>query len=601
MNAPLDIHHAERKRRPLLRLLQRRGYRVGFLAGILVALPSLFAGFLVDDYVHMSTLEGKIVLGEPWDLFRFADGVPDHNLKWMDSGPFLWYTDTDISLHFFRPLSSATMVLDHVLFDRWTPGMHAHSILWYALLLVAASLIYRRALPGIVGALAFLLFAVEDAHIIPVVWWSNRNAVIAAAPAILGLAAHMRWREARWRPGLPLSLLGYIVGLAGAEGALGIMGYVIAYELIARKDAWPQRFFALVPAGALSVLYLLYYKATGHGVSGSGVYFDPIGEVGLYLSEFPSRFLMMLGQHLFMLPVELPVFFTRLETPLVLASLFLIALTLYVVYRLWPRFAPEERIALQWMTLGALIALPPVLTTFPSSRTLLMPSLGGVVVLALVIRHGLSAVAQSSPRMVIAVSWAFIVLHLVLAPAAWIGGVAGIRIFNVMGQGLFDEFDLDQTDLSARRAIMVSSVDPVSGFYPYVMRMYRGETVPRGWNTLSMAPFDHRVTRTGPNTFEVEVVNGELFTNPFERLLRSHERKMRPGDRVDLTEFTIEVLECGDWGPKRFRFEGKYSLDDPRYCFVSWQGHALREFRWAEQPASFDLRMKEGYIQQFLD
>ena len=84
-------------------------------------------------------------------------------------------------------------------------------------------------------ALALLVFTLDSSHTWPVAWIANRNALVAAVPALLGLVAHLRWREQGWRPGLPLSMLGLGVGLLGGEAALGVFAYVGAYELVGAR------------------------------------------------------------------------------------------------------------------------------------------------------------------------------------------------------------------------------------------------------------------------------------------------------------------------------------------------------------------------------
>lgn len=254
-----------------------------------IAAPTLFTGFLVDDYMHLLTIRGVQTVATPFDLFRFAPGNADALFPFLSRGPLPWYTLPELKLHFFRPASSATMVLDHYLFGEFAFGYHLHSLLWYGLLTWAVYLLFRNRMAPPLAGLCCLLYIVDDGHIIPALWWSNRNAIVAAAPAVLGLVAHLKWREEGWRPGLPLSLVGYGLGLLGGETALGIFGYLIAWELFHRTDSWRGRVRALAPAGMLAVAYLTVYKVAGFGVYGSGVYLDPLAEWQTYLAALPAR------------------------------------------------------------------------------------------------------------------------------------------------------------------------------------------------------------------------------------------------------------------------------------------------------------------------
>ena len=86
--------------------------------------------------------------------------------------------------------------------------MHAHSLVWLALALFGAALVYRRLLGATwVAGLATLLYAVNDTHGPAVGWIANRNAVIAIALALPVLWLHDRWRRDGWTPGAWLAPL----------------------------------------------------------------------------------------------------------------------------------------------------------------------------------------------------------------------------------------------------------------------------------------------------------------------------------------------------------------------------------------------------------
>src|SRR5262249_42881788 len=140
----------------------------------------------------------------------------------VQRGPYPWWTLPELKLAFWRPLSSALETLDHHLFGRNAVGYHVHSVVWYLALVAICGALLRRALQGALGVLALLLFAVDDAHILPAGWIANRNALVAVAPALAGLWAHLEWREAGRAWARPLSLVGLALGLTGGEAALGV-------------------------------------------------------------------------------------------------------------------------------------------------------------------------------------------------------------------------------------------------------------------------------------------------------------------------------------------------------------------------------------------
>ncbi len=51
--------------------------------------------------------------------------------------------------------------------------MHAHSLIWLGLAAATAAFLYRRFEPSATAGLAVLLFAIDDAHIMPAMWLAN--------------------------------------------------------------------------------------------------------------------------------------------------------------------------------------------------------------------------------------------------------------------------------------------------------------------------------------------------------------------------------------------------------------------------------------------
>jgi len=545
-----------------------RGPRPVFAIAAVLATCTLLMGFFVDDYVHILSIEGRIPITTPADLFCFASGDADELRSVIGIVPFPWFTTPDLKLHFFRPLSSATMNLDHALFGRAPWAYHAHSVLWYLLMIHAVWLLYRRYLPALFACLALLLFAVDDGHWMTAGWWSNRNALVAAVPALYGFYAHLRWREDAWRWGLPLSLLGYALGLLGGETALAVFAYLGAYELFGARGPLAQRIRALVPGALLGVVYLIFYKLGNYGVHGSGIYVDPVSQFGEFLWQAPARFTLMLAQHFWTLPVEATVLNPATVWPLLAASLVLLVATIALARRAWAAAAPALRAPLGWLFIGALLSLAPVLATFPSGRLTLVPSIGGAAAIALLLVHGLRA---GTPRFTRAVATALLVLHLVLAPLTWPFASLAIGFFDRRAAEVIAATDLDPVEVANQIVIIPSAPDPLLAFYPLVYREFNEELRPLGWWALSLAPHAHRLHRTGPNTLELEVVDGALITTGVEWLMRDPNIPFNIGEPIAWPGLTATVLTANGNSPTRIAFAFDGNLDNPPYQFLEWK------------------------------
>ena len=184
----------------------------GAALALLLLLPALRLGLQADDYFVRMVALGCPGLPDmeisPLDCFSFADGVPEHNRLKLEQDLLPWWVHETASVSFFRPLSALTHCFDFRFLEPAWWLMHLHSLLWYALLCVAAGFLYRRMIPlAWVAGLAALFFALDDAHGIPAAWLSNRNAVMTTLSGVLVLIAHDAWRRGHWRPGAPLAWL----------------------------------------------------------------------------------------------------------------------------------------------------------------------------------------------------------------------------------------------------------------------------------------------------------------------------------------------------------------------------------------------------------
>ena len=554
-----------------------------------VTLPALFAGLFVDDYLHLLTIDGKLHIASPYDVFRFAGGDPKEVLPFINGGPLPWFTWANIQLHFFRPLSSLTMVIDRALFGDGYLVYHLHSTLWYVGLVAVVGVLYRRLL-GPAALVAMALYALDEAHLIPAAWWSNRNALLAALPAVAGLIAHIRWREDGWRWGLPLSLLGYTVGFAGAESALGIMPYLGAYELLGRRDAWQRRIGALLPAALMSVVYLVWYKASGYGVHGSGIYLDPVGEFGEFAKQAPARLLMLMANQFVTLPIEAPVVVSGIHTLLAVVCAATLALCAVPIRWAWKRSTPETQRAMVWLLAGAALSCAPSLATFPSGRLMTIPSIGTTAVLAVVLHEAWKARSQKLVRVF---AYVLIAMHVVLPLAVWVAGPLLFGTLDARAREVIAASPLEEGDISEVTQIAINPPDPVLAMYTDIIRRYLDRPRPKSWMFLTMSPCGYRMTRTDDRTLEIAWIDGEMMTTLPEQLVRSPLHPFVPGDVIALDAFDARILDVGKHGPTHVRYTFKEALESPKLAFYIWGSETFENYTLPKVGETVEL--KQGY------
>src|SRR5260221_534606 len=106
-----------------------------------------FSSFMADDFIQLGILERVFPVTEvgPLGLYNFSGNARDiQSLK--DAGAVPWFFDPGFKMAFFRPLSSASLVLDHALFGLNPIGYHVHVALWFLVLVVGVGKVYGLAL-----------------------------------------------------------------------------------------------------------------------------------------------------------------------------------------------------------------------------------------------------------------------------------------------------------------------------------------------------------------------------------------------------------------------------------------------------------------------
>lgn len=96
--------------------------RVGWLAvgiALILSLPSVPTGWYLDDVLHRAQFLEVGPMTDSSDMtnrmFDFISGDPDEILAYKDLGVLPWWTEDELKIRFWRPLSSFTHVVDYAL------------------------------------------------------------------------------------------------------------------------------------------------------------------------------------------------------------------------------------------------------------------------------------------------------------------------------------------------------------------------------------------------------------------------------------------------------------------------------------------------------
>lgn len=551
------------------RLSSVRMQRVVTGCALLLAATSVGPHRVLDDYVLALIARGRgAALGldrAPLDLFTFTTGDPAGNHRLMDVGLMLpWWTDPELKIAFFRPLSSLTHWLDERLWPSSPVLMHLHSLLWFGVLLVAVGSVYRR-LDGSARAagLAFVLYALDDAHGPTLAWLANRNALIAGAFGAVALIGHDSWRRRRSFAAAVVAPVCLLAGLLAGELAIGAVGYLLAYAVVLDTSSRRERALSLVPTAAVVVGWRIYWLGAGYGARGSGAYVDPLGSPLSFVAGLPARLAVLLHGQFSAPPSDIPFLAPPPHRPLLIG---IASLTVAVVVWLLLPFIREDRMCRFW-ALGMILALVPLAATFPSDRLLLFVGLGACALLARLIDAWVREPSASRVRSV--VTGCFAALHLVAAPLLLPFRAGQMELFAVAHEK--GETGIPTEAAIAGRTVVIVAA-PTLLFANYIQAERELLDVPRPAHlyVLASASSPITVSRAGPDALLLRPAEGFLYS-PLEQHYRGS-RPLAVGDRVALSTMTAVVVEASpDGRPRAVRFELGSSRGDEAPLILTWK------------------------------
>jgi hypothetical protein len=569
-----------------------------------LALSTLRIGFFADDYAFIASLDGvspqKL---SPLALYDFAAGDESANQELMQQGPFPWWTAPDLKVRFFRPLSSALLFLDHALFGHHPLGYHLHGLVWFLAVLVGVALVYRRVLSLEMAGWSLLPFAIS-AHLAESVGWiSGRHMLVSGAPALLGLAAHVHYREGRWAPGRWLSVVGIVVGLFGGEAALGAVLYWIAYEMVGAPEAarWLRRARnALFPL-AIVVVYLVAYKTFNFGAAHTNAYFEPLSSPLRFVWVAIERGPILLGQLVAQIPAGLATILA--PTALGIAGVVATGALAALVGANWSLVSPDDRRALRWLTLGSALSLLACLGALPGSRLLLMPSVGGNAVLGAVLAHGWRAFAAPSWGRLALIGrragWGLLFfVHIVASPLLFVGNAEMMRAIGARTFEIAASLDglLERT---RKPSLFLIASDPMAALYAGAASAVRAPGSFSAWCILSMARGTHHLARVDARTLTIRADPGMLYGS-FETVFRGSDRPLSAGDEVELAAARIKVLAIERGHPTAIQVTFKApSIDDPSLQLLAWIDGRLQAVRLPEVGGVLEIRWSPGPMGMF--
>ncbi len=563
----------------------------------LVTLGSLCGGFALDDHYFMMVFKRPPDLPIPMksvlDTFGFSHGDPEMNRLARDKGFLPWWTKDEWKVAFLRPVSSLSHWVDFKLWgDRAWP-MHLHSVLLYTLLVWCVLLFYKRVMnaPSLV-LLAGFMFAMDDAHALPVVWLSNRNALWSFLFGIITLLLHDKWRK----DGNKYLLIGATVslglGLLGGEAAIACTAYLFSYALFMENGKLSKRLLSLLPYAAVIIIWQIVYKLLGYGVAGTSLYTAPDKHPLVFASELTFRLpLLMFAQLVGGDPSILAFAPESWNVPFFAANVVVLA---FICYAVMP-VIKTSRTARFW-ALGALISAVPSCAALAQSRLLFYPSLGAMALVAEFLLYKsnsgngelLKPLRRVSVR-ALCISW--VVLHIIVSPIMLASGPFGLMVVEKGIREIYATVPAGP-EMKDKTLVLVNSLSDYVGSGINVTRVAWGGTMPSSTLQLVASTDSIEVERLTDRKLRIRT-NTPILSRPWQQIFRyPREHPFKQGDRVNVNSVVVDILEAtSDGKPYLFEFTFEKALDDESYYWMTYHDGRLVPF---ELPGYGEVKRLEG-------
>ncbi|HMJ10689.1 MAG TPA: hypothetical protein VK524_04735 [Polyangiaceae bacterium] len=540
--------------------------------GTALALTSVGPRLALDDYVLGLAARGQPdvpgFVQDQFDLFTFTTGQKADNRALIEQGFLLpWWTEPELKIAFFRPLTSLTHRLDFSLWPDSPRSMYAQSLGWFALVLALVALLYRELeLSPKIAGLALLLYALDDAHGAALSWLSNRNALLATLFGVLTIILHHRWRKSA-RPALGvLAAACLALGLLAGEFALGALAYLLGYALFIDDEKLPRRLLSLWPYGVVLVCWRIAYQHFGFGARGSGAYVDPSSDPFTFLSILPAKLAVLYTGALAGPPADSAFFGPAAQRPLLVLWAACVCATAALLF--WPLLRRDRRA--RFWACGAILAAIPVSASFPSDRLLFFVGLGMMALLARLFCQTLEQWGEGRLAAVRrAVVLGFATLHLLAAPLLLPVRAAQMQLLG----GLLDRVDASiPRSAEVERQSVVLLDAPIDIFASYIQpaRAWKGSARPSHLYWLASASSAIEVRRPSANALRLRPSQGFLFA-PLEQHYRGALQSLPVGKEVALSRMTARVIAAtADGRPQEVEFTFREPLESRAYVFLRW-------------------------------
>ncbi len=606
---PLSIKRASHK---IPGILCSRWFPFAAVAfGLLFTFSAIWTGWFTDDYWHRIGYSDSPKIEQtfgdysltrltgPMRAYSFLSGDEDKVNFAKNQGMMPWWIDATSHICLWRPIAGLLLDVDYSFWPQ-TPGlMHLHSLIWFAGLIFAASILFRNIMGAVWAAgLAALLFAVDDSHAWPVIFLANRHTLLAVFFGALSIWSFDHWRkkdEGKWWISF---ILTFICSILSSEGGIAVLAFYMSYLLFLDNKCISSRIRALVPIILIIVIWRVVYNVLGYGAIGNELYIDPVREpvifIGTAIERLPILILGLVG----LPPSMVYLAFSKQGAVVYSITAYLILFSLaWITFPLWKKCKVSH-----FWGCAMIMACIPLCSALPGNRNLGLPSIGALGLIAQLcynlIQQRRILIKSSFRKFAI---WCLVgfgfVIHLVIYPAI-LGGTP--FAFKMLQQGInyvvrFSEWD---EQIESKDAIFVNTPNSLLFSFCTPFRILNDLPIPRHLRILSPGREPIEIKRIDEKTISVKPELGflppadaSLKKNPtlldhinqknadrrFERIILRRDTKFHAGQQTKLDGVRIEVTSITeDKRPLEVQYNFEHPLEDDSMVWYFWDNNHLR-------------------------
>jgi hypothetical protein len=550
-----------------------RMLRLAPFLGFLLTAPSFFTGYFADDHFYRQHSIDKTIFNQRpvWDYFNFVS-TDAETARFRERGILPWWTPDAFRLHFFRPITS---VVHAFLFNSFGEApwiLHIGLALLYALLIfLCAKLLTRFSSNPVALGIGTLLFAIDDSHAYSAGWISAYNTMLGCIVGLSAILLYDRWRRIKSALGLALFVLAFFVALLCSEGAMGLMGYVVAYAIFIERGAWYKKLAVLVPGISIAVGYALFYSLRHLGVKASGAFLSPTDDLwGSVLGVLSNTIMLVPSQLLSFPPLAMML---QMAGP---KGLVVAGVLLCVIIFIFRHFFFSNRIV-AFFGVGMVLSVVPYALGGAQDRYLIWAGLGACGLLGELFALPVATLGT---------------LQRISARILLFSNTVISLVFFIPFLLFYSMFELSapafEKNVSTRNTVVLNGPLEVYFMYPPARRCANGDEWPQHFYYL-YAGFDTvTIKRTGERALLAEISHG-MFAKQGERLSRSKQFPFKQGDSVNLQLMTVVIEKVTpDGRPLKVSFMFKNDLTNfvwlrwtkkgPMKCAAPVMGEELRLF-----------------------